>query len=56
MFIIAIALLTVLLVGILMFTDIVDEEGNLDRQRLRAGAAQLARFPRSIRQIPRPRG
>src|SRR5699024_5131231 len=32
-FIIAIALLTVLLVGILMFTDIVDEEGNLDRQR-----------------------
>lgn len=41
MFVIVVALLLVLTVGIVMFTDVVDDDGSLSRKTLRHALTQL---------------
>lgn len=55
MFIIVVALLTVFLVGIVMFTDVVDQNGSFSRDTMRTASAQFSNALRRIGHRPRYR-
>ncbi|GAB2749963.1 hypothetical protein GCM10027174_25570 [Salinifilum aidingensis] len=55
MFIIAVTVLTVLLVGCVIFTDLVDQDGSVNTGSLRRAADQVLRAVRALFSAARPR-